>query len=237
VRFPVLSGRLVRCTSLILAAVLVLELSPLPVLASARSQSAAVDGLRRDLALLETQGKEAFTDALFERLAADEARAKDAVRLKVRQVGARRVCMLVLAIGSPVLAALVAVIPEPWQEAAVVGILHRFISKALRQVREIVSALPAARIRAALAALADVVSRPGGAASALSAHGDGQGQSWWERFFGNSTMVRNFIVCIVSLAAIGVAVGLAIAGSTAAPIVAVVGALVALIALLNGPPF
>lgn len=59
------------------------------------------------------------------------------------------------------------------------------------------------------------------------------GDSWWEQFFGNSTVVRNFLVVVVTLASIGVPIGLAIAGATTAPVVAVIGALVALIAVMN----
>jgi hypothetical protein len=201
--------------------------APSPTVAQKLAQVAA--DLRGDLACLAAQGKEAFLDRFYDRLDADEARAHDAVVREVKRVGARRLGMLILGIGSPVLAAMLSVIPESWQEAIVVSTLKKFISKSLREVREALASTPAAVLKVGLEGMLRLVGDPRFArGEALS------GDSWWEKFFGNSTIVRNFLIVVVTLAAIGVAVGLAIAGSTVGPVVAVVGALVALVALLNG---
>jgi hypothetical protein len=240
VSFP--SRQLVRRISVVLIASFAFHLSPLPVLAAQatpkRDLTAVAAQLDSDISLLETQGKEAFLDSLFERLADDEAKACEWIGAKVKKIGARKVVMMVLGLGSPVLAGIIAVLPQSWQEALVVGALTKFVKKAVREVKEMVSKLPATLLTKGLKAVRAVLGNPSAAASAIRVPGmaAAQGQSWWEKFFSNSTAVRNFIVTIVALSSIGVAVGLAIAGSTAAPVIAVVGALVALIALIVPGP-
>jgi hypothetical protein len=220
-----------RAVCAFLAIIILVQLSPVAVRASSpvRSQLATVSSqLRADLKLLDEHGKEAYLDSLFARLDADEARAKDIVARCVHGVGARPLGTSILALGSTILANVLSVVPESWQESIVINTLDKFIAKTLREVRGAISGMSAQALHKGLESILKLVNDPRFA--------DGQaltGESWWERFFSNSTIVRNFLVVVVTLASIGVAVGLAIAGSTAAPIVAVIGALVALIALLN----
>ena len=239
--------QLFRSVASVLIIILVTQASPLPALAASanrevathdlaariarRDLSATIAEIKADLVRLETQGKEAFLDNLFERLDADEARALGFITAKIHQIGARKLCMAIVAIGSPVLAAVLAVVPESWQEKLVVAALSKFIRKAIREIKTLVAKLPAETLARGLKAVLVVAGNPRVAQSAL--RGD---QTWWERFFSNSTAVRNFVITLVALSSIGVAVGLAIAGATAAPVVAVVGALVALIALIVPGP-
>jgi hypothetical protein len=184
-----------------------------------------IDG---DLAVLTAQGKEAFLDRLFARIDADEARARQVVVDVVKRVGAKPLGMRILGIGSSILASVLSVVPESWQESIVISTLHKFIAKTLREVRGVLAGLSPEALAAGLRGMKKLVGDP------RFANGQAMtGESWWEKFFGNSTIVRNFLIVVVTLASIGIAVGLAIAGSTTAPIVAVVGALVALIALMN----
>jgi hypothetical protein len=232
-----LSRRFLRSISAGVAAVIILEAVPWQAHAApARDErahvkaalSALADTVRADLKVLAQQGKEAYLDGLFARLSADETRAKEIVVREVKRIGAKPLGKRILGLGSPVLANVLSVIPESWQEKIVISTLTKFISKALREVREIVAGMNATALKRGLELLLKLVTDPRFAeGQALT------GDSWWEKFFGNSTVVRNFLIVVVSLAAIGVAVGLAIAGSTVAPVVAVIGALVALIALLN----
>lgn len=241
-KFPALSRQLVRRICVALIASFVFHVSPLPVLAAhaapARDLTAVAAGLDEDIRVLEREGKEAFLDRLFEKLAADEARACQWIQAKVHEIGARKLCMMVLGLGSPVLAGVLAVIPQSWQEALVVGALSRFVKKTVKQIKSMVAGLPASALAKGLKATRALLGNPAAAASAIRAggHAMAHGDSWWERFFSNSTAVRNFVITIVALSAIGVAVGLAIAGSTAAPVVAVIGALVGLIALIVPGP-
>lgn len=230
-KFPALSRQLIRRVCVALIASVVFQVSPLPVLAAhaaapGRDLTAVAARLDEDIRVLERDGKEAFLDRLFEELATDEARACEWIQAKVHKIGARKLCMMILGLGSPVLAGVLAVLPQSWQEALVVGALSRFVKKAVKQIKGMVAGLPASALAKGLKATRAVLGNPSAAASAI------RGDTWWERFFSNSTAVRNFVITIVSLSAIGVAVGLAIAGSTAAPVVAVIGALVALIALI-----
>src|SRR4051812_18993776 len=110
--------RIASCLVIILG----LQASPIPVLAAIsvprqeRDLATVITDLKEDLSVLETQGKEAYLDRLFERLDRDETRAIDLLIAKIKAVGARRLCQAILAIGSPVLAAMLAVVPESWQE-------------------------------------------------------------------------------------------------------------------------
>jgi len=245
-----------RTISSALVLTFITQLSPLPVLAattprseraSSRSERAppavsassaeriavpvhVVEQFQRDLALLESSGKEAYLDNLFDRMNGDEARARIIVRQKIEEIGARKLTFLILGIGSPVLAGLIGSLPEPWQAAILEAGVMKFVGKTLRSVKGALVETPEHVLKSGLKTFVDRLGslRTAGTTAALSE----ADQSWWERFFGNSTIVRNFIVTVVALASIGVAVGLAIAGSTAAPVVAVVGALVSLIALV-----
>lgn len=217
-----------------LVIILSLQASPVPVYAALyqppakeeRDVAAVVADLKEDLRVLETQGKEAYLDRLFERLDRDEARAIELLIAKIKAIGARRLCQAILMVGSPVLAAMLAVVPESWQEKLVIAAVSKFIRKSVAQLKRVVTDLPAETIARGLKAIVTLVGDPSNAAHAF------RDSSWWESFFSNSTAVRNFIITIVALGSIGVAVGLAIAGATAAPVVAVVGALVSLIALI-----
>ena len=238
-----------RTLSSALVLTLVTQLSPLPVMAATADlpgpapvtslasdhtevaiPASVIQRFQRDLDLLEQSGKEAYLDDLFERLDADEARARVLVRQKIDQIGARKLTYLILGIGSPVLAGVIGALPEPWQAAILEAGVMKFVGKVLRSVKSTLVDTPAEVLASGLRTFIDRLGslRTAGATARLS----GSDQAWWERFFGNSTIVRNFLVTVVALAAIGVAVGLAIAGSTAAPVVAVVGALVSLIALV-----
>lgn len=236
---PAFSRSLVRGVCATLAIIILADVSPLAVCAAeppaprVQGQLAALAAqLRSDIKLLDAQGKEAFVDALFARMQSDEARALQAVTDAVKSTGAKPLGMQILGIGSDVLRNVLSVVPESWQESIVISTLSKFIGKALRQVRTSVAAMSAPALHQGLEALLKLVTDPRFASGqALT------GDSWWERFFSNSTIVKNFLVVVVTLASIGVAVGLAIAGSTVGPIVAVVGALVALIALLNSGRF
>ena len=228
--------RFIRIVSAVLAVIILLELSPLAhasapaaegALARAALASVAAQ-LQSDLKLLRTQGKEAFLDALFTRLTADEARAHDLVVRAVKSSGPRPLGNRILALGSTILADVLAVVPESWQESIVINTLDRFVTKVTRQLRGLLSGQSTAELDLGLRSLLRLVNDHNFAAGQMVT-----GDSWWEQFFGNSTVVRNFLIVIVTLASIGVAVGLAIAGSTTAPVVAVIGALVALIALMN----
>jgi hypothetical protein len=57
--------------------------------------------------------------------------------------------------------------------------------------------------------------------------------SWAERFFGDTRVVRNFLVTTASLSALGTALGIAAATASAAAIPPAVAAIIPLIALLN----
>jgi hypothetical protein len=216
---------------------LLLAASPLPVLAETSWASPAenarvapvLETVRRDLATLAASGKEAYLDSLFERLAKDEATVKKAIQETVHKTGARRICMLILGLGSPVLAGVLAVLPRSWQESLVVGCLNRFVAKTVKAMKSLISTMSKSSIETGLRAVERLLGQPSGAASALRA----PGQSRWERFFSDSKTVRNMLIVFVTVSAMGVAIGLAIAGSTAAPVVAVIGALVSLIALLT----
>lgn len=237
-----LSRSSLRAVSTTLAIVILLEASPVAVMAAtAPSPAALLDRavvraslaqlatqLHGDLKLLADKGKEAYLDVLFARLAADEVRAREVVARAVKSFGPRPLGSKILGLGCTILANVLSVIPESWQEAIVISTLNTFIARTLTEVRGVLAGQTPAALAQGLKALLRLVSDPRFA--------DGQaltGDSWWEDFFGNSTVVRNFLIVIVTLSAVGVAVGLAIAGSTVAPVVAVIGALVALIALMN----
>lgn len=194
--------------------------------------ASSLDQIKTDLNVLETQGKEAFLDRLFERLDADEGKLKNLLAAKIDAVGARRITMLILGIGSPVLAAMLAAIPEPWQAAVLKAGVNRFVHKSLGTVKSALVEVPVSVLTEGLRRTIGLLESAGVNPSDIMAGLSEDDRAWWEKFFGNSTIVRNFLITVISLAAIGVAVGLAIAGSTAAPIVAVVGALVSLIALI-----
>lgn len=198
----------------------------------AEQLASSLDQIKTDLSVLESQGKEAFLDRLFERLEADEGKLKNLLAAKIDQVGARRITMLILGIGSPVLAAMLAAIPEPWQAAVLKAGVNRFVSKSVTSVKGALVEVPVATLTIGLKRMIGLLQSAGANPADMMAGLSMDDRAWWEKFFGNSTIVRNFLITVVALAAIGVAVGLAIAGSTAAPIVAVVGALVSLIALI-----
>lgn len=227
----------IRAVSTALVLILVVHASPLlRASAPAADAKGAIAGqlaalgrqIEGDLAVLTAQGKEAFLDRLFARMDADEARAKQYVVDVVKKVGAKPLGMRILGLGSSILANVLSVVPESWQESIVISTLHKFIGKTLRELRGVLAGLSPSALAAGLRSLAKLVADP------RFANGQAMtGDTWWEKFFGNSTIVRNFLIVVVTLASIGLAIGLAIAGSTAAPVVAVVGALVALIALMN----
>lgn len=226
-----------------LVAILALEFSPLPAMAASQQPAPASERgpldtvkaqIRKDLSLLQSQGKEAYLDELFERLDQDAQRVKDFVQEAIRRIGARRLAMLIVGLASPVLGAVLAVVPEPWQAAALTAALNGFINKAIKQIKEALVPMSPSLLKLGLTKLLALLGNKNVlAGEALKASSTDGELTWWEKFFGNSTIVKNFIVTIVAVGSIGVAIGLAIAGSTAAPIVAVVGALVSLIALLN----
>ena len=237
-----MSRSFVRFVSAFLAVIILLEVSPVAVRAESpatvtpATSRAFVNAqlanlaaqLQGDLKLLNEKGKEAFLDVLFARLDADQARVEQVVVNAVHSTGAKPLGMSILRLGSSVLANVLSVVPESWQESIVISTLHKFIGKTLREVRSSVAGLPRETLAKGLQSLHKLVTDP------RFANGQAMtGDTWWEKFFGNSTIVKNFLIVVVTLASIGVAVVLAIAGSTAAPIVAVVGALVALIALIS----
>lgn len=224
----------------ILVALLVLEVGPLPVLAAERPRRAATVAadvpatvilmLEQDLAVLTRQGKEAYLDALFSRLDSDVERAKAGIHEWIHKVGAQKAVSQIRALDSHVLRMQLRPLPDSVADAAVTKVLFGFITKAVRQMKEIISKMSKPALENGLKAILRLVKNPHASHFALEGE---SGSSWWERFFGNSTVVRNFLVTIVTLSAIGVAVGLAIAGSSVAPIIGVLGAVVAIIALLN----
>lgn len=229
---------LIRTVSAVLALIFVLELSPLAhasTMAAPGSREAirlslagVAAQLNRDLKLLRTQGKEAFLDAFFGRLTADRQRAHDVVVRAVKTHGPRPLGNKILALGSSILDDVLSVIPESWQESIVINTLDRFVTRVIGQLQSMLAGQSQAQLDRGLQSMIRLVND--------HRFVDGEamtGDSWWESFFGNSTVVRNFLIVVVTLASIGVAIGLAIAGATTAPVVAVIGALVALIALMN----
>lgn len=227
----------IRTVSAALAIIFVVELSPLhaSTLAAPMSRTAikislagVAAQLNRDLKVLRTQGKEAFLDALFGRLTADQQRAHDLVVRAVKTHGPRPLGNKILALGSSILNNVLSVIPESWQESIVINTLDKFVTKVITQAKTALAGQSQAQLDRGLQSMIKLVNDNRFAEGEVLT-----GESWWESFFGNSTVVRNFLIVVVTLASIGVAIGLAIAGATTAPVVAVIGALVALIALMN----
>ena len=229
----------VRSVAICVIATLVFHLSPLAVFASttnpvveerAKSVAPVITQLKKDLSILENQGKEAYITSLFNRLDKDEAKAKTIIADGIERIGARTVWMVIVGWSSPVMTAALAVVPEPWQAAALNYALCRFVRKTIKSMKEAIVRTSATILKKGLAGLVRLLSDDNFLAGNPTFSRD---EPWWESFFGNSTVVKNFIITIVALGSIGTAIGLAIAGSTAAPIVAVVGALVGLIALVT----
>ena len=230
----------VRSVAICVIATLVFHLSPLAVFAStttpvveerAKLVAPVITQLKKDLSLLENQGKEAYITNLFNRLDKDEAKAKVLIEDGIERIGARTIWMVIVGWSSPVMTAALAVVPEPWQAAALNYALCRFVRKTIKSMKEAIVRTSATILKKGLSGLVRLLSDEGFLAGNPTFTRD---EPWWESFFGNSTVVKNFIITIVALGSIGTAIGLAIAGSTAAPIVAVVGALVGLIALVTG---
>ncbi len=232
----------VRTIAFCVIATLVFHLSPMAVFASttnpvveqrAKALAPVVSQLKNDLKVLETQGKEAYVTNLFNRLDKDEAKAKVMIKDAIERIGARTMWMIIVGWSSPVMSAALAVVPEPWQAAALNYALCRFVRKAIKSMKEAIVRTSATILKKGLAGLVRLLTDNNFLAGNPQFSRDSD-EPWWESFFGNSTVVKNFIITIVALGSIGTAIGLAIAGSTAAPIVAVVGALVGLVALIAG---
>jgi hypothetical protein len=195
--------------------------------------------LRADLVLLERGGKEAYLDGLFARLDADEARVRAAIAAHVKRMGPERFLEQVRGIGSGTAAALAA-LPRPVQERQVVEAVTRLLVRSSRQTREQMSALTREQISAGLRELDAYLARSQARASGLVRRGRPE-PTWAERFFGNTTVVKNFLITVTTLSAVGTSVGIAAVCCSTAPIVPVLGGLIGLVALLNtipsaGPP-
>jgi len=231
-----------RFVAVLVVTTLVFHLSPLAVFAQtpvapaaaerAKAVAPVVAQLKNDLSILQSQGREAYISHLFDRLDADEAKGKDMIWAGIERIGARTLWMVIVGWSNPVLTAALAVVPEPWQAAALNYALCRFLHKTIVSMKETIVRTSTELLHKGLAGLVRLLTDD----NFLAGHPQfaRDDDPWWESFFGNSTVVKNFIITIVALGSIGTAIGLAIAGSTAAPIVAVVGALVGLIALVTG---
>ncbi len=241
------SRQCLRTVAMFLVTVLLVQASPVPLLAasqpvipqSATSQAGrgALDAVKKmvqqDLQILTTQGKEAYLDELFERLDQDAKLVMQFVVAAIDRIGAKKLAMLILGLGSPMLAVMIAAVPEPWVAAAIKLAINNFIKKAIRSIKSALVPMTQKILEMGLKKILTLLGNSQFQAGLAIKASVTDEETWWEKFFGNSTIVKNFIITIVAVGSIGVAIGLAIAGASAAPIVAVVGALVALIALLK----
>lgn len=112
----------------------------------------------------------------------------------------------------------------------------RALGRALRDTKAQLAGLSAADLAAALAELDRwlALGRVPADARASSIY---RRPGWVERFFDDTTRVRNFLITATTLSALGTGVGIAAVSCSTAPLVPVIGGLIGLVALLNqGPP-
>lgn len=230
-RFP----SAIRFVSCFLVATLILQACPPSLFASTESRGSVaqtVNMIRQDRDTLAQHGKEAYLDRLFGRMDGDVNRIEDQVKACIDRIGARRLCLLTIGLASPILAGVIAVVPEPWQAWAVTKAIMQFVRKVVKEIKELLATVPAATLKKGLDGLLHLLGDKNFLAGVVPEIPRGE-TPWWESFFGNNTIVKNFIICVCAVGSIAVGIGLAIAGSTAAPIVAIIGALVSLVALIN----
>ena len=239
----------VRVVSIAVIASLIFNFSPLPVYASTPATPPRVDSslveerskalepvieqVKQDLDLLESEGKEKYVNSLFPRLDKEEEEAKVMISQAIDRIGARTLWMILVGWSSPALTAALAVVPEPWQAAALNYALSRFVRRSIRSMKEQILRTSQDILEKGLRRVVAMLTNKDFLAGNPNFAEDDD-EYWWETFFGNSTIVKNFVITIIALASVGTAIGLAIAGSTAAPIVGVLGALVSIIALISG---
>lgn len=106
----------------------------------------------------------------------------------------------------------------------------RSLERGVRDTQARLSAMSARELDQALGELDDWLAQREGHASLLRRPG-----GWVERFFGDTVLVRNFLVSATTLSALGTCAGIAAVTCSATPLVAALGPLIGVIALLNAP--
>ena len=117
--------------------------------------------------------------------------------------------------------------PRPLDERGAAAALERFVTLSTRDAERHLASLSTRELMAGLSEVERWLSgaRPSGVWTGAP--------SWIERFFGNTTVVRNFLVTSATLSALGTSLGIAAATCSTAPLVPVLGGLIGLVALLN----
>lgn len=106
----------------------------------------------------------------------------------------------------------------------------RTLERGVRDTQQRLASMSARDLTDALGELDDWLATREGRASLIR-----RPRGWVERFFGDTVLVRNFLVSATTLSALGTCAGIAAVTCSATPLVAALGPLIGVIALLNAP--
>ena len=190
----------------------------------------AITTVKKDLAYLKKHGKEKFNTRIFKRMDKNQAQLLKQLKHVLTVYGPKKFVQIMLGWANPAIQQIVESILTFTMEA-VYEALEPFIRKGLKRLKEELVRISKYYIELGLKKLLALLSR----ADILSEENlQFTEKGHFEDFFSNSTVVKNFLIAAVSVSAVAVAIGISLSTGGVAPIVAVIGALVSLIGLIDG---
>ena len=238
-----------RITASIVVFLLLFHASPLPVLASTlqglppishtitlkkdlmgEKLKGALSTVKGDLAYLKKHGKEKFNTRIFKRMDANQEHMLKQLKHVLTVYGPKKFVQIMLGWANPAIQQLVESLLSFTMEA-VYEALEPFIRKGLMRLKEELVRISTYYIKLGLEKIIALLSRADILADENLQFTE---KGFFEDFFSNSTVVKNFLIAAVSVSAVAVAIGISLSTGGVAPIVAVLGALVSLIGLIDG---
>jgi hypothetical protein len=239
-----------RITASIVVFLLLFQASPLPVFASMPAKDlhpishtitlkkdvvreklkGALQTVKGDLAYLKKHGKEKFNTRMFKRMDRDNEHMLKQLKHVLTVYGPKKFVQIMLGWANPAIQQLVQSILTFTMEA-VYEALEPFIRKGLQRIKEELVRISTYYIELGLKKIIALLSRDDILSDENLQFAE---KSHFEDFFSNSTVVKNFLIAIVSVAAVAVGIGISLSTGGVAPIVAVLGGLVSLIGLIDG---
>ena len=238
-----------KTTAVAIVLLMVFYASPLPVMARTSQQLEAtkmsfdlkkdvmeerlrstVTEFKEDLAYLEEHGKEKFNTRMFERLDEEQEHLLQGLEYALTDYGPKKFVEIMLGWSNPVIQDIVQAILS-FTMQAVYDAIEPFIRKAIKRLKEELVRISEYYMKLGLENLIDLLERKDILAGEELHFAE---KGFFQDFFSDSTVVKNFLIAAVSVSSIAVAIGISLSTGGVAPIVAVLGGLVSLIALIEG---
>jgi len=189
----------------------------------------AVSYVESDLTYLKKYGKEKYVTRCFDRMDRDQQVLLKMLHDALVVYGPKKFVQICLGWANPVVQQIVEAILTFTMEA-VYEAMEGLILKGLKRLKEEMVRISQHYMELGLQKLKELLSRDDIFAETNLVFDE---KGHFEDFFGNSTVVKNFLIVAVSVASVAVAIGISLSTGGVAPIVAVLGALVSLIGLIG----